>query len=149
MLKIFGAALLGIVGVVSSANAAERYIVCDNPPARVWNTYYCVSATVDTVALTMKDVEFGTCSGSTEAMETEPVDIEQLDTASINESMRATSSQWKNAHPFDMTNPTFGPSTLYIQPGFFGPESSKFSTARIKVTKNASGAGTDVKVYCH
>lgn len=102
----------------SVATAADIGFHCSNAPATVWGQYYAISATTkDFSQLTVH--QFGLVEGSSRAEEEEPVTVIQDVIAKPNLREKATSAQWKEAIPFDLSSSELGQAILYIHPKEF------------------------------
>jgi len=127
------------------ASEAGQWINCGNAPLRSWGAYYCVSGRLDIKNQRLTQVSFGTCEGSVAAQESEPLTVIEDLTGVPNSKLAATSSAWKNAIPFDLSNEDFGKTVLLIREA---DTQEKPFKARIKVTKAQDGVKKDAIVEC-
>lgn len=126
-----------------SLTASAGTFNCGNPQQKKWTTYYCLSGQV-TDANKLENVEFGTCEGSVEAEEAEPVDVFELGTVLNDKSLAATSTEWKNAYSYDLST-DLGAASLYIKAESFN--SAEYgSVVRLKI--NEGGKLKDVRLTC-
>ena len=94
--------------------AAQGELYCSNSPAKKWGTYYCVSGTIANLQ-ELRDVQFGTCEGSNDAGESEPVTTIEFKSLKHNSDLAATSSEWKDASAFDVSSAELGKGVMYIK----------------------------------
>ncbi len=101
-----------------------------------WKNYYCINASYRD-SREIFDITFGTCEGSRNAEEEEPVNTVEIKNAKHNPDLAATSQEWRNASAFDLSSPELGSATLYInQETFSGTEEKP--VVRLKVSEKAS-----------
>lgn len=134
------ACLSALLTMLFGAEALSMTFVCSNPPARVWGEYHMISASTSDFS-ELQVVVFGLVEGSTEAEEEEPVATVEEFVSKPNVAAKASSSQWKNATPFDLTTEDLGPATIYLHTNEFAAESGE-SIARLKI------GGKDLRLPC-
>ncbi len=132
--------LFSITAVASQSYAADISFHCSNAPASVWGEYYMVSGTTTDFS-EIKVYQFGLVEGSTRAQEEEPVNTVEEIVAKPNYNERATSAQWRDAIPFDLTTEVLGKAILYVHPSEFSVAGSK-PTVRLKI------GGKDLRLTC-
>lgn len=135
--------ILSIVFAISHVAVAKEKsgkIVCGNPPAQKWSTYYCLSADFKGMKQ-LYNVSYGLCNGSIAAGEEEPENIFEFDSIRHDSSLAATSKAWKSASVFNL--PTeIGSSVIFLNAETFN-HSNHISMARLKVNSH------DIRLKCH
>lgn len=122
------------------STASQNDFHCANSPAKKWGTYFCVSGTIVNPSR-LADVQFGTCEGSDNAGESEPVKIVDFKSLKSDSNLAATSNEWKDASAFDVTSDELGKAVLYArQEAFKGQDNP--ATLRLKI------GGKDVRLPC-
>lgn len=145
MIKSFVIFLLLFTINHSQANE-DIWFNCDNSPKKNWATYYCVFGNLDIKNKIITDASFGTCEGSQNAEESEPVTrIDEIEKVLPNAKLAATSSAWKKAIPFDFSNEDFGKSVLLIHEDEI--KEGKFK-ARVKVENAIDGLKNSEILEC-
>lgn len=134
------ACLSALLTMLFGAEAMSMTFNCSNPPARVWGEYHMILASTSDFSELQVDV-FGLVEGSTEAQEEEPVTVVEGLVSKSNSAPKASSSQWKNATPFDLTTEELGPATIYLHTTEFKGEDGE-SIARLKI------GGKDLRLVC-
>lgn len=131
-MKTFSLMTIATVLVLSSVGQAASFN-CSNPPAVKWGTYICASGEISADGKTIANLSFGTCEGSDEDGEAEPVDIFEFSVIKSDPALAAKSNQWKQAGAFDVTT-ELGKAVLYYIPGS--------DTARVKINND------DIRLRC-
>ena len=125
----------------SSAKKSGSF-TCSNAPAKKWGTYYCVNAQFKDEE-NLHDITFGTCEGSSQAEEEEPVDQVEIKSLKHDPSLAATSNEWKDASAFDVTTKEHGKATMLVHPQVFkGTDRSEKAEVRLKF------ASKEVRLTC-
>lgn len=134
--------ILSIIFAISHAAVAKEKsgkIICGNPPAQNWSTYYCLSADFKGTKQ-LYNVSYGLCNGSIAAGEEEPENIFEFESIRHDSRLAATSKAWKNASAFNL--PTeLGSSVIMLNAETFN-QKSFVTAARLKVN------GHDIRLKC-
>lgn len=110
------------------------HFICSNAPAVKWGTYICAYGDISQDGKTIVNMIFGTCEGSTDAAEEEPVEVFEFETVKHNPTLAAKSNQWKQAGAFDVST-ELGRAVFYYTPGS--------PVARVKINDD------DVRLNCN
>lgn len=127
LLTVMSVLLLGGIAQAGSFN-------CSNSPAVKWGTYICAFGEISTDGKTIANMTFGTCEGSQNDGEAEPLNVFDFSVIKHNPALAAKSNQWKKAGAFDVTT-KLGRAVFYYTPGS--------DVARVKINDD------DVRLVCN
>lgn len=130
----------------AAAKAAELSFVCGNQPERNWGTYFSITASTSDFK-TLKAHSFGWVEGSRQAMEAEPVNTVEEVVFKANAKLAATSREWRDAIPFDVSTKQFGQAVFYLHKEKFAASQENI-VARIKIRHFETGKQLDLRLPC-